>query len=642
MSAPLALLPQPSSLKFQSGSFLWNRDTTLLLDATSRSAHLVEIVEFADEIQKILRYRPDIRPSENAPSQNAVSFSVRPSKSASPESYQLIVRQDSVSLVGAGAQGLYYGLQTLLQMIRQSLPALPKLTISDSPDFAIRGVYHDATRGKVPTLETLFALVEKLAHYKINHFQLYIEHTFAYRKHTDIWQGADPLTAEEILRLDEFCARHHVELVPSFSTFGHLYTLIHSKRKEHLNELDILASKDSFSWWDRMAHYTIDPLNPESIALIREIIHEVRPLFRSRYFNICCDETFDLGKGRNKASAGSSGIGRLYVDFLKKVMSAVQEVGAVPMFWADIIGKYPELLGELPKNVIALDWDYSAEIKNSQSAKIKKAKLSFISCPGVHGWNNWLNNIHEAHQNITGLAKQGYKDGALGILNTDWGDYGHINFLGNSLHGLILGAAASWNVKTPANAQKPYDAAFSRLEWNDSNGDVLKILRRGVELSAHSGRIWQSIEFLRRTSTDFPDNWFHSESGIPNSLLGVDTQTLVKNWGSFEPLLQQLETAIAHACPRDPLMAKEAVLSFHMSHAMQAFALVLHRHAGKRTKGFTQTAWEVADTIRRLEPSLGELWHKRNKPSEYFRIRLALTDACNYLDSLPSKVRKNK
>ena len=68
------------------------------------------------------------------------------------------------------------------QLLRQFGRRLPCLKIRDWPDFARRGVMLDISRGRVPKLETLLELVEHLADFKINEFQLYTEHTFAYRK----------------------------------------------------------------------------------------------------------------------------------------------------------------------------------------------------------------------------------------------------------------------------------------------------------------------------------------------------------------------------------------------------------------------------------------------------------------------------
>jgi len=56
----------------------------------------------------------------------------------------------------------------------------------------------DVSRGKVPTLPTLFGLVDGLAAHKYNQLQLYVEHTFQIASHPDISAGVDPLTTDDI------------------------------------------------------------------------------------------------------------------------------------------------------------------------------------------------------------------------------------------------------------------------------------------------------------------------------------------------------------------------------------------------------------------------------------------------------------
>ena len=245
--------------------------------------------------------------------------------------FEVGIRPDGIELRAADEAGYFYAAQTLTRLRRQFGAKLPALELADWPAFPVRGFYHDVTRGKVPTLKTLLSLAETCAAHRLNHLELYIEHTYAFARHPEVWQGADPLTADEIRALDARCAELHIELVPSFSTFGHFYTWIHNKFPE-LNELERNVSADPFTWWDRMSHYTLDCRDPRSLELVEEIIREVRPLFRSRHFNICCDETFDLGKGKNRVAAARLGNGRLYVDFLKSIMTVVRDCSAVPLF----------------------------------------------------------------------------------------------------------------------------------------------------------------------------------------------------------------------------------------------------------------------------------------------------------------------
>jgi N-acetyl-beta-hexosaminidase len=303
------------------------------------------------------------------------------------EQYQVSITLRRIVLKGNVTGGLFLAVQTLSQIIKLSGLNLPCLEITDYPEMKHRGFYHDVTRGKVPKLVTLKLLVEKLAYYKLNELQLYVEHSFAFKSFPELWCGKDPLTAEEIIDLDNYCKKFHIDLIPSLATFGHLYELLRLKRFEHLNELDIQASQQSHNLWDRMAHYTIDPLNDESFGVIKLMIGEYLPLFSSRYFNICCDETFDLGKGKNEKSAKEKGVGRLYVDFVKKIAGFVLEQGKIPMMWGDIVLHHPELIGELPVETVFLNWGYTADVSEENTKSFFQNGVTQYVCPGIQGWS---------------------------------------------------------------------------------------------------------------------------------------------------------------------------------------------------------------------------------------------------------------
>ena len=81
----------------------------------------------------------------------------------------------------------------------------PSGAVRDHPDLPVRGVMLDISRDKVPTMDSLQALIDRLASLKVNQVQLYSEHTFAYRDHPEVHAAASPLDAEEIRQLDAFC-----------------------------------------------------------------------------------------------------------------------------------------------------------------------------------------------------------------------------------------------------------------------------------------------------------------------------------------------------------------------------------------------------------------------------------------------------
>ena len=156
------------------------------------------------------------------------------------------------------------------------------------------GILHPNQKGKAG------ALADKLAFYKINQLQLYIEHSFLFRDFSEVWRDDTPLTAEEIMELDAYCKKLHIDLVPSIATFGHLYKVLCTKTYSDLCELP-KSDRMQFSFFARQNHHTLDVSNLDSIKLVFHMIDEYMPLFSSKYFNLCGDETYDLGKGRSKA-----------------------------------------------------------------------------------------------------------------------------------------------------------------------------------------------------------------------------------------------------------------------------------------------------------------------------------------------------
>lgn len=97
----------------------------------------------------------------------------------SPESYTLDISDNSIRIVGGDDAGCFYGIGTLLQLIESAQGEMvPSLHIKDFPDMKHRGFYHDATRGRVPSVDGIKAMVDRLSRRKINSLQLYVEHTF--------------------------------------------------------------------------------------------------------------------------------------------------------------------------------------------------------------------------------------------------------------------------------------------------------------------------------------------------------------------------------------------------------------------------------------------------------------------------------
>ena len=285
----------------------------------------------------------------------APTISFRQSNSAPnhPEGYALTISPKGIEISFRETGGLRAAAATLRQLLRQYGRHLPCLKIRDWPDFPRRGVMLDISRGRVPRLETLLELAERLADFKINELQLYTEHTFAYHKYKSVWQSWGALTGEEIRKLDARCRQLGIDLVPNQNSFGHLRYFLEHPRLKKLAEVSEPYEDPSGEFVLRPS--TLAPGHSGTLPFLRGLYDELLPNFSSQFFNVGCDETWDLGRGQSKNLCAAKGQGCVYLDFLKKIHREVSRRGKTMMFWGDIILKYPQLIPELANFLVAAD-----------------------------------------------------------------------------------------------------------------------------------------------------------------------------------------------------------------------------------------------------------------------------------------------
>lgn len=417
-------------------------------------------------------------------------------EAGTPGAYTLTIDTDGIAITGYDFEGMRNGVQTLRQLIRQNGAVLPVLQIEDAPAYQIRGYYLDATRGRVPTLAWLKQWADKLCLYKYNQLQLYIEHTFAFDGMSETWRGSSPLKPADILEFDQYCANLGIELVPSVSTFGHQYVAMRTQELRELGEFPEDADRP-FSFIERMRHHTLNVADDRAFAFSTQLVDSYLQLFRTKRFNICADETFDLGKGQSKQEAQRVGVATLYATYVGKLCEHLSQQGHEPMFWGDIAIEMPEILETLPNNVTLLNWQYDPEATDEKIQLVAKAGAKQVVCPAVWGWNALLPRIDDAWNNIARIARYGLDCGAEGMLITDWGDFGHINDPRMAVPGMIFGAQYAWNPAGDSagdTAENDLLARISRVEYDDCSARFVALLRNA---SAQAVFTWRElVEYL--------------------------------------------------------------------------------------------------------------------------------------------------
>lgn len=445
------------------------------------------------------------------------------------QGFSLEIGKGRCCLDAGGEAGAFYGFLAFVQLIEQFGVHPPALTIQDAPDFASRGVMLDVSRCKVPTMATCRQLVDRLAEMRINQVQLYIEHTFAFSAHKAVWHDASPFTHEEILELDQYCADRFIELVPNLNSFGHVERWLRHPEYRHLAECP-----------DRDHCSTLAP-NAASIKFLDGLYDEYLPHFSSRTFNVGCDETWELGKGRSKARAEKTSTTTVYFQFLKEIHKLVSRKGRRMQFWGDIILHQPELIKDLPPDILALCWGYDADHPYTKQCRaFAEAGIEYHVCPGTSAWNSITGRTDNCLANLASAAENGLKYGATGYLNTDWGDGGHHQVLPISYVGFAAGAAYSWNLK--ANRSVDLAGAISRHFFGDPTGTL-------GQLCLDLGRTLNHIPGLKRGNCSNINQLLFSDlkpGGLDLSKVTASQYNRAEAWlGKLEQDLVQARPACA-------------------------------------------------------------------------------------------------
>jgi hypothetical protein len=345
-----------------------------------------------------------------------------------------------------------------------------------------------------------------------------LEHVFDFASQPLVAPKEAALTPQEINALVDYGKKLYVTILPEQQTFGHLH---------HMLKYEIYSDVA-----ERPHGHVLTPTKDQSYDIIKNMYADMVPLFPGPFLHVGGDETFELGHGQTAARVGEVGLGQVYLEHMKKVFGILQPYHKQLMFWGDIAVRYPQLLGILPKDMIAVPWEYDAKPSFENIIKpYRDAGLRVIVAPGAQTWNQLWPNLDTGYVNIRNFVRDGQKLGAIGMLNTTWNDDGE-SIYGMAWPTLIFGAAAGWQA-------------------GESNIDDFK--------NAYD---WA---FYRNTDATFRDALENLDRGHQAlSKIGVDTETDDLFWiDPFTPEGAKMMQKIAAAAPEMRLGAERALISLY-------------------------------------------------------------------------------
>ena len=392
------------------------------------------------------------------------------------EGYIVHVNSDGVVVAACTEAGLFYGAQTLIQLIRSSPSALPALTIWDWPLMDIRGVSDDISRGQISTLDNFKKIVRVLASYKINVYMPYIEDMFVFDRHPLVGKGRGALTKEEVAELDSYARRYHVEVIPIFESLGH------QERMLALPEYNGYAEVPDKPW-------SLSPAKEESYELLDELYSEICPAFSSEFFHIGCDESIDIGKGASKELVERMGAARVHAEHYKRVHEMVTRRGKKVLMYGDMCLEHPEIIDDMPLDITIVDWHYDPDKKYPSIEKFKSEGLKALVSPGTQAWSRLFPHYGDAAVNIERSIKCAYDCGVWGEVTSTWGDNGAENLRELNYYGFAFSADCAWS------PDKATYRSFKRRFFPEFYGTDSADLR-------------DAFENLVRINTIFPKNFF--------------------------------------------------------------------------------------------------------------------------------------
>ena len=374
------------------------------------------------------------------------------------EGYVLVIEPHQATIVAASGAGIFYGVQTFKQLLPRTGAAreLPTGTVRDWPAMRYRGVQDDLSRGPVPTLEFQKHQIRVIAAFKANIYSPYFEHTLLYPNEPIAAPPGGALTPAEARELVAFAGQYHVTILPEQEAFGHLHHVLKYELYQDAAETP--------------HGHVLAPGQPATLPLIKDWFTQMAAEFPSPFMHIGADETWDLGKGRTQQQVESQGYGPVYVAFLKQIHDELEPLHKRLLFWGDIGGADPAAVAGLPKDMIAMPWNYwDSTGFDKMIEPFAKAGIETWVAPGDANWNEVFPVAKTALWNIQGFIRDGQRLGSTGAINTVWNDDGE-GLFNLDWYGVLFGPVASWQAgESPI---PDYQDAYGPVFHGDSTGKI--------------------------------------------------------------------------------------------------------------------------------------------------------------------------
>lgn len=452
--------------------------------------------------------------------------------SESREAYELEVTRSSVTIRARSSAGVFYGVQTLVQLVEGegANAQLPAVLIHDWPALAYRGTMVDMSEGQLATEQEVKRQIATLARWKANQYYFYNEDSIELDGFPLLNAGAR-FSKTEVKSIIAYARERHIDVVPCLELYGHQHDLFRIEKYSDLADFPHGGE--------------LDPGSPNVRALLADWVDQYAALFPSPFVHIGFDETWEIARAAKKGGAQSTPT-KLFLDQLNIVANRFQNHGKTVMAWADIMVRYPDIITSLPQGLIAVPWYYEPQPDPNYRRWLDPLvahKVPTFVAPGVHMFTEIAPDFVKTFDNIDTFLAAGKRSQTLGLINTLWSD-DQMALRRAGWPGMAYGAIAAWqenpvdqaiffpqyaSIVYPANSAEDVAIALQQLSqaeislqkvWGSET--MIAVWRKPFEAG-----FWENLKLhqdeLRRTRLLAEDAEKHFLSAFAS---GADTTTL--------------------------------------------------------------------------------------------------------------------
>ena len=258
------------------------------------------------------------------------------------QAYRLTLREQNITITANAQQGLFYGVQTLLQSL-QPINGKTYFTagdIVDWPDMDLRVIFWDDAH-HLERLNAMKRAIRQAAYYKISGFSLKLEGHFEFASAKPIVEPY-AYTAKEFQELTDYARARYIELIPYLDAPAHIAFIL-----KHPAYADLRAFPNS--------NYDLSVINPKADDLILNMMNDLFMANKGgKYVVFSTDEAYYAGKApADKAHAAAvGGNGKLLAEYITRIANQLHQKGRKVIIWTEFPMK-KEDINSIPSHIIS-------------------------------------------------------------------------------------------------------------------------------------------------------------------------------------------------------------------------------------------------------------------------------------------------